>query len=179
MIEIIKTPIEGLVIVYSDAFKDDRGHLFESYTAEYKGVVGPDISFTHEVVSVSHKDVFRGMHFQIPPFEQGKLVQVLRGSVIDFILDIRPDSKTFGEYYSIILSGHLDHDRNKQVWIPPGVAHGFLSNEYDTVFHYKCTKPRTPTAERTIKFWNISDNWLVSEKDKNAITLEEYKETLK
>jgi dTDP-4-dehydrorhamnose 3,5-epimerase len=167
--EIIKTPIEGLLIIKPDVFADDRGYFFESFNREKFLLAGLELNFIQDNESNSKKGVLRGLHFQAPPFAQGKLVRVMRGSVLDVALDIRKDSPTYGKWESIVLSG-----RNKWMyWIPPGFAHGFVSLEDDTTFFYKCTNVYNKASEGSL-LWNDSDlniTWgietlLISEKDK-------------
>ena len=134
--EIIKTPLEGLLIVKPDVFEDDRGYFFESYNRNAFLAQGIAVDFVQDNESRSKKGVLRGLHFQNPPHAQGKLVRVMRGSVLDVAVDIRKKSPTYGKWSSIMLSG-----QNKWMyWIPAGFAHGFLTLEDDTIFFYKCTQ---------------------------------------
>jgi dTDP-4-dehydrorhamnose 3,5-epimerase len=127
---------------------------------------------------MSHKGVLRGLHFQRPPFEQGKLVRVIQGSVLDVAVDIRKGSPTYGQHKSILLSG----ENNLQFWIPPGFAHGFLTLEDNTIFSYKCTGPYSIESEGSVLWndkdlnidWNISSP-IVSEKDQIAETFIQFK----
>ena len=131
--EIIKTPLAGLLIIKPDVFEDERGYFFESFNHEKFLTVGLDLKFMQDNESKSRKGVLRGLHFQAPPFAQGKLVRVMRGSVLDVAVDIRRDSPTYGKWESIVLSG-----QNKWMyWIPEGFAHGFATLEDDTIFFYK------------------------------------------
>jgi dTDP-4-dehydrorhamnose 3,5-epimerase len=168
--EVTKTPIEGLLIIKPRIFKDDRGYFFESYNKEGFDKVGIDVDFVQDNQSQSQKGTLRGLHFQAPPYDQGKLVRVIKGSVLDVAVDIRKNSPTFGQYYSIELSA----ENQLQFWIPPGFAHGFLALEEDTIFVYKCTNTYHKTSEGGI-IWNDPDiniNWnsshiepIISEKD--------------
>ena len=166
--EIIKTPIEGLLVIRPTIFGDDRGHFFESWSKESFAKNGLDLDFVQDNQSLSSKGVLRGLHFQNPPFAQGKLVRVIKGSVLDIAVDIRKDSPTYGQYFSIELT-----EKNKTiVWIPPGFAHGFLTLKDNTIFTYKCTGVYNKESEGAL-LWNDKDlniNWkvndpLVSEKD--------------
>ncbi len=169
--EIIKTPIEGLLIIKPDVFKDERGYFYEAYNeAKYKEQ-GIELHFVQDNQSMSKRGVLRGLHFQKPPHAQGKLVRVLAGSVLDVAVDIRKSSPTYGKWHSVILS-----EENKlQYWIPPGFAHGFLTLEDNTIFSYKCTALYNKKSEGSIR-WNDPDlniNWsfyepILSEKDKMA-----------
>ena len=166
--EIIKTAIEGLLVIKPKVFEDDRGHFFESWSKESFQDIDLDLDFVQDNQSLSKKGVLRGLHFQNPPFEQGKLVRVIKGAVIDVAVDIRKDSDTYGQYFSVRLS-----EKNKKIlWIPPGFAHGFVTLEDDTVFTYKCTKIFNKESEGALNWddknlnidWGIKDP-LVSEKD--------------
>ncbi|MCX6241342.1 MAG: dTDP-4-dehydrorhamnose 3,5-epimerase [Bacteroidetes bacterium] len=167
--EIIKTPLEGLLIIKPDVFEDERGYFFESFNHGKFLKLGLDLKFMQDNESKSKKGVLRGLHFQAPPFAQGKLVRVMRGSVLDVAVDIRRDSPTYGKWESIVLSG-----QNKWMyWVPEGFAHGFATLEDDTIFFYKCTNIYNKASEGSI-LWNDSDlniNWglespVISDKDK-------------
>lgn len=167
--EISTTSIEGLLIIKPRIFKDDRGEFFESFNQQiFDEYTKGEYNFVQDNQSTSQKNVLRGLHFQKPPFAQGKLVRVIKGSVLDVVVDIRKKSKTYGEHFSLILS----EKNNTQLFIPPGFAHGFLSLEDESIFVYKCTNYYAPDYEGTIQ-WNDSSlniNWgtekcIVSEKD--------------
>ena len=167
--EINKTDIEGLLIFTPRKFEDDRGYFFESFNqAIFDEATNNEYSFVQDNQSFSKKGVLRGLHFQNPPFAQGKLVRVIKGAVLDVAVDIRKGSETYGEYVSIELS----EENNKQFWIPPGFAHGFITLEDDTIFSYKCTNYYAPKSEGTI-LWSDNDltiDWrinptFVSDKD--------------
>lgn len=172
-----QTKIEGLVIIEPRVFSDERGYFYESYnTVSFKNN-GLDLDFVQDNQSLSQKGVLRGLHFQAPPFEQGKLVRVIQGSVLDVAVDIRPNSPTYGKYESVLLSG----ENKTQFWIPPGFAHGFATLEDDTIFCYKCTGPYSKESEGAL-LWNdpqLNINWgidnpLVSAKDQEAKTFEQF-----
>jgi dTDP-4-dehydrorhamnose 3,5-epimerase len=154
--------IAGLVIIETRKFKDSRGYFFESFNEEkYSELIGQPIHFVQDNVSISAKNVLRGLHFQTPPFAQGKLVSVIKGSVLDVAVDIRKNSKTYGKHQSIVLSA----ENGLQFWIPPGFAHGFLALEDDTVFSYKCTNYYNPESEDSLR-WNDQDlaiDWKIKE----------------
>jgi len=169
--DIIKTPLQGLLIIKPDVFEDERGYFFESFNYSKFQDLGMDIRFLQDNESKSRKGVLRGLHFQSPPFAQGKLVRVMQGSVLDVAVDIRKNSPTYGKWESIILSG-----RNKWMyWIPEGFAHGFVTLEDDTIFFYKCTNVYNKGSEGSI-LWNDPDlniNWnikdpVISDKDRNS-----------
>ena len=176
--EISRTAIEGLVMFTPRVFKDERGEFIESFNQRiFDEAIEGKCEFVQDNQSVSKKNVLRGLHFQKPPYAQGKLVRVLKGSVLDVAVDIRKESKTYGEHFSIILSA----ENNKQLFIPAGFAHGFLSLEEDTVFVYKCTNYYAPESEVTIQ-WNdpiLNINWgqencIVSEKDNFGLNFSKF-----
>jgi dTDP-4-dehydrorhamnose 3,5-epimerase len=166
--EIVKFDIEGPLLIKPRIFKDDRGYFFESYNETNYINSGLNLKFVQDNESCSSKNVLRGLHFQNPPFAQGKLVRVIKGSVIDIAVDIRTNSPTYGKHLKVELS----EDNKYQFWIPPGFAHGFLSLMDETIFTYKCTNVYNKESEGGIIWndpelnidWGIS-NPLVSEKD--------------
>ncbi len=166
--EITHTPLDGLLIIKPDLFADERGYFFESFNLDKFTAAGLDLRFVQDNESMSKKGVLRGLHFQAPPFGQGKLVRVIRGSVMDVAVDIRKSSPTYGKWESVVLTG-----QNKWMyWIPEGFAHGFVTLEDDTIFFYKCTNVYNKASEGSIR-WNDPDldiNWgstepLISAKD--------------
>ena len=172
MVEEKDVNMEGIKLFEPILFKDNRGSFMEFYNQKKMNTeLHQDIQFVQDNISCSHKNVLRGLHFQARPFEQGKLIQVLRGKVLDVVVDIRRNSKTYGKHLKFELSG----DNLKQLWIPPGFAHGFISLEDNTLFSYKCTNPYSKDHEMDLLWndlnlnieWNIK-NPIISEKDKNA-----------
>ncbi len=169
--EVIKTDISDLYIVKPKVFEDNRGYFFESYNKELFLRNGIDQNFVQDNESKSSKGVLRGLHFQKPPFAQGKLVRVMRGSVLDVAVDIRKNSPTYGQWASV----ELTQDNKWMYWIPPGFAHGFVTLEDNTVFFYKCTNVYNKESEGSI-LWNDPDlnidwkveNPILSEKDKTG-----------
>jgi dTDP-4-dehydrorhamnose 3,5-epimerase len=169
--EIVETRIPDLYVVKPTVFKDNRGYFFESYNKEAFLRSGIDQNFVQDNESKSVKGVLRGLHFQKPPFAQGKLVRVIKGAVRDVAVDLRKSSPTYGQWASI----DLTEDNKWMYWVPPGFAHGFVTLEEDTVFFYKCTNVYNKASEGSIR-WNDPDlniNWgienpILSEKDKNA-----------
>ncbi len=168
---VTKGPIEGILIIQPTFFKDDRGLFFEAYHSDKLKDFGLPENFVQDNVSVSKKGVIRGLHFQNPPFSQGKLVSVSKGAVLDVAVDIRRDSSTYGQHFSLELS-----DQNHTIlYISPGFAHGFLTLEDDTQFVYKCSNVYNKDAEDAI-LWNdpdLSIDWgienpIISEKDLKA-----------
>ncbi len=176
--EITKCHIQGLLTIEPTVFGDNRGYFFESFNKDKFDAEVPNISFVQDNQSMSHKGVLRGLHFQPPPFEQGKLVRVIQGSVLDVAVDIRKGSPTYGQHKSILLSG----ENNLQFWIPSGFAHGFLTLEDNTIFSYKCTGRYSKESEGSVLWndkdlnidWNISSP-IVSEKDQIAETFKQFK----
>ena len=174
----LKTPIEGLLCVEPAVFSDSRGLFFESFSAREFEKHAPGFTFVQDNQSHSSKNVLRGLHFQRPPYEQGKLVRVVKGAVWDVAVDVRPGSETFGKYFA----EELSESNRLMFWIPPGFAHGFLTLADDTVFVYKCTGYYHKESESGIRFddptlnipWNASDP-LVSDKDKQLPYLREIK----
>lgn len=166
-----KTDLSGLFLIEPRVFGDERGYFFESYNLPLFKEAGIDVNFLQDNESMSAKGVLRGLHFQEPPFEQGKLVRVARGAVLDVSVDIRKDSPTFGKW----LGYELSEQNKRMLWIPPGFAHGFVSLSEDTIFIYKCTNLYNRESENSI-LWNdpeLNIDWgiknpLVSDKDKSA-----------
>lgn len=159
--EIVKTPIEGLLVIKPDVFADNRGYFFETYNEEKFRQLGLRTDFVQDNESCSSKGVVRGLHFQAPPFAQAKLIRVVRGSVLDFALDIRQGSPTYGRYFSV----KLDDIEKNMFFIPEGFAHGFLTLEDDTVFSYKCTALYNKQSERGL-LWNdkrLNIDWTIAE----------------
>lgn len=171
MMQIEKTILEGVVILTPDVFADERGFFMESYQEErYRQTLGlsEDERFVQDNLSSSKKGVLRGLHYQAPPFAQGKLVTVVQGKVLDVAVDIRFGSPTFGQHVTVELSG----ENHLQFWIPRGFAHAFVALEDDTLFAYKCTNVYSKEHDRGV-VWNdpaLGIEWgmdapLVSEKD--------------
>ncbi len=146
------TPIEGLLIITPKVFNDERGYFFESYNDKTFKDLGLTINFVQDNESLSSKGVLRGLHFQKPPYSQGKLVRVVKGSVLDVAVDLRRSSKTFGKWHSIILNG----ESKQMFYIPEGFAHGFITLEDNTIFSYKCTNLYNKESEGSIR-WNEPD----------------------
>lgn len=168
--EVIKTAIEGVVIIEPRIFTDARGYFFESYSKrEFDEKVRP-VDFVQDNESCSTRGVMRGLHFQIPPFTQSKLVRCVKGSVLDVAVDIRKGSPTFGQHVAVELS----EENHRQFFVPRGFAHGFAVLSDVAVFQYKCDNYYHPEADGGISLrdaslgidWMIdSDNVILSEKD--------------
>ncbi|MDX9930989.1 MAG: dTDP-4-dehydrorhamnose 3,5-epimerase [Bacteroidales bacterium] len=169
MMEVLRFECDGLILIKPKVYADDRGHFLETYHWQKYRELGINSDFVQDNESLSHRLVLRGLHFQSPPFAQGKLIRVLCGSIYDVAVDVRRDSPTFGKWQSVVLSAENKH----QFWIPEGFAHGFLALEDNTVINYKCTANYHASAERTL-LWNDTDlniGWpetplIVSSKDK-------------
>ncbi len=168
--EIIKTPIQDLVIVKNKVFEDDRGYFTEAYNEKTFQDNGINIKFCQDNRSKSSYGVIRGLHYQLNPASQSKLVSVILGKVYDVAVDIRKGSPTFGQWYGIELSG----DNHLQFLIPQGFAHGFSVLSDTAVFSYKCDNLYTPELDRGIAYndptlnidWKIpAEKALISDKD--------------
>ena len=174
----IPTDIKDVFIIEPMVLKDERGVFFESFQQQkFNKLIGAEITFVQENESISKKNVLRGLHFQKPPFAQGKLVRVIAGSVIDVAVDIRKNSSTYGKHVAVELSAK----NKRQLWIPAGFAHGFVALEDDTVFQYKCTNYYNKAAEDAL-LWNdetLGINWeiqqpILSPKDELATTFNSF-----
>lgn len=161
--EIVKTSIEGLVIIQPKVFEDERGYFMESYKESFIKENFPDIHFIQDNESKSSYGVLRGLHFQKPPFEQTKLVRVIEGEVLDVAVDLRKESPTYGKWESLILSGL----NKKQLLIPKGFAHGFIVLSNYAVFAYKVDNIYAPEYDSGI-YYNDSSlaiDWQLKEED--------------
>lgn len=176
--EIISTDFKDLLIIKNKIFSDLRGVFFESFhESNFRVQSGLNISFVQDNTSLSSRNVLRGLHYQIPPKGQAKLITVLRGSVLDVVVDLRLHQPTFGKVFTM----HLSSENYNQLFIPEGFAHGFYSLEDDTLFSYKCSNYYSPQHERCIR-WNSSgleipwpgDAPLVSAKDDMGIDFVDY-----
>jgi dTDP-4-dehydrorhamnose 3,5-epimerase len=166
-----KLSIPEVLLIKPKLYFDDRGAFFESFNdKKFKELSGLDINFVQDNVSFSKKGVLRGLHFQQAPFEQAKLVQVLKGKVLDVAVDIRENSPSYGKYVSYELSD----ENNFQLFIPRGFAHGFLTLSEEVIFSYKCDNYYAPNCDSGIIYndSNININWgdnienlIVSDKD--------------
>jgi|TARA_B100000768_G_scaffold83714_1_gene79193 dTDP-4-dehydrorhamnose 3,5-epimerase len=183
--EVRKFSMSGLLELKPGKFEDERGEFIETFKSSKLKEIGITDEFLQDNQSVSKKGVFRGIHLQTGDSAQGKLVRVSKGAVVDFAVDLRPGSSSYGEWTYILLSAHVGN----QFWIPAGFGHAFLALEDDTIFSYKCTKEYDKSSEECLLWtdkginltidksillqFGISDI-LVSEKDKEGITLDEY-----
>lgn len=166
------TAIEGLLILEPAVFGDERGYFMESYSEKAFREVGLHMQFVQDNTSFSRKGILRGLHFQAPPYGQGKLVSVVKGHVLDVAVDIRKDSPTYGQHVMV----HLSDENHKLFYIPPGFAHGFLVISEECYFAYKCTNVYDRASEGGL-MWNdpaLDIDWqtstpLISEKDSHYL----------
>jgi len=172
-----KTFIAGLLVIKPKVFEDERGYFFESYNEQLLEEAGLHAKFVQDNQSMSQKNVLRGLHFQAPPFAQGKLVRVIKGAALDVVADIRKNSPTYGKCFSI----ELNEQNKTMLWVPEGFAHGFLTLHNNTIFYYKCTNYYNKNSEGSV-LWNDTDlniNWgidtpILSEKDKAGTPFKDF-----
>lgn len=162
--------IPDVVLIEPRVFGDERGYFYESFNQQaFSKATGLDVNFVQDNHSKSGKNVLRGLHYQLPPKSQGKLVRVIAGAVFDVAADIRKDSPTFGKWVGEVLSA----DNRRQMWIPPGFAHGFLVLSDAAEFLYKTTDYYSPAHERCIRWddpdlaveWPLAESPEMSAKD--------------
>lgn len=168
--EIIKTPIEGLLVIEPKVFHDARGYFVETYNEQRYQEAGIEARFVQDNQSCSSYGVVRGLHFQRPPYTQAKLVCCTQGRVLDVAVDLRKESKTYGQWYSV----ELTEENHRQFFIPRGFAHGFSVLSEKAVFTYKCDNLYHPEADGGILLsdpdlhidWQVpEDERILSEKD--------------
>lgn len=170
--KITETNFKGLFVIEPDVFGDQRGYFMESFKKPiFENAIGP-VDFIQDNESLSGRGVLRGLHFQLPPHAQSKLVRVIAGEVLDVVVDLRKDSPQYGKAYSILLSA----ENKKQLFVPKGFAHGFAVLSEQAIFSYKVDAPYKPEFERGF-LWNdpfLQIDWklkeveiLLSEKDKH------------
>lgn len=160
----IKTNIEDVWVVEPRIFEDDRGYFYESFNAQtFNKETGLNVNFVQDNQSKSNKGVLRGMHYQVGEHAQAKLVRVLKGSVQDVIVDLRKNSKTYGQHFSIVLTA----ENHKQLFVPRGFAHGFLVLEDNTIFAYKCDNFYNKEAEGGLIYNDSKTNieWLLDSQE--------------
>lgn len=170
---IISTSIDGVFIVEPHVFGDARGYFFESFSArDFAAATGIDVTFVQDNESFSRYGVLRGLHFQLPPHAQSKLVRVVRGAVLDVAVDLRAGSPTYGQHVAVELSA----DNHRQFFMPKGFAHGFSVLSPEVIFQYKCDDYYHPESEGALAWddpdlaidWQLpADQVLLSEKDKH------------
>jgi len=174
------TPLQDCFIITPQVFKDERGYFFESYNqTKFEVLLGKKIFFVQDNESLSQQGTLRGLHMQKGEFAQAKLVRAISGEILDVVVDMRKKSPTFGQYFSVILSS----ENKKQLFIPRGFAHGFITLSETAVFAYKCDNYYAKNAEIGIMYndkdlaidWQYDLNKIIlSDKDKNNITLQEF-----
>lgn len=169
--KIEETKLKGCFIMESTVYTDDRGCFFESFNARrFNEALGQDVNFVQDNISVSRNGVLRGLHYQTGEYAQAKLIQVIKGSVLDVVVDLREESATFGQHFKFRISeGNRD-----SIFIPKGMAHGFLALTEEVIFSYKCDAYYHPQAEAGIKYndpflnidWEMPETEIIlSEKD--------------
>lgn len=177
--EVIKTELEGVVIIEPKIFRDARGYFFESFSRKEFEEKVRKIAFVQDNESMSSYGVMRGLHFQLPPFTQSKLVRCVKGKVLDIAVDIRKGSPTFGKHVSVELS----EDNHRQFFVPRGFAHGFAVLSETAVFQYKCDNFYAPQADGGISIlddslgidWKLpTDKVILSEKDTKHPLLKDF-----
>lgn len=175
---IIETGIKDLLIIEPRIWGDERGYFFESFSQKRFNEEIGEIVFVQDNESKSSYGVLRGLHYQLPPYTQSKLVRVVKGSVLDIAVDIRQGSPTFGQHMAI----ELTEDNKKQLFVPQGFAHGFVVLSEETIFQYKCDNYYAPGYEAAIRFddkklnidWKIpTKDMILSEKDKKHPAFED------
>jgi dTDP-4-dehydrorhamnose 3,5-epimerase len=165
-----QTEINDVILITPRVYKDERGYFMESYNQKKVDKLIKD-KFVQDNESLSNKNVLRGLHLQVPPYAQAKLIRVIKGSILDVAVDLRQSSSTFGKHFKHMLSG----ENKKQLYIPKGFAHGFLSLEDGTILNYKCSDYYHAESESSI-IWNdpdLSIDWgildpILAEKDRLA-----------
>jgi len=171
--KITPTQIADVLLIEPRVFGDDRGFFYESFNQKaFDAATGNKLPFVQDNHSKSGRGVLRGLHYQLAPHAQGKLVRVVQGEVFDVAVDIRKDSKTFGQWVGV----HLSAENKQQLWIPPGLAHGFVVLSETAEFLYKTTDYYAPQAERSLRWndptlaidWPLDGEPLLAEKDRNG-----------
>lgn len=177
--EIKHTPLTDCFLLKPSVFKDERGLFYETHNQKaFEAVTGLKTDFVQDNQSISSKGVLRGLHFQTGNMAQAKLVRVVKGKVLDIVVDLRKDSKTFGKSFSII----LDDIENLQLFVPRGFAHGFITLSEQSIFAYKCDNYYDQASESGIIYndatlaldWHLpKEDFIISEKDLELPTFEE------
>lgn len=172
----LRLAIPDVLLLTPKVFGDDRGFFFESFNADkFRAATGVDVQFVQDNHSKSQRGVLRGLHYQLPPKAQGKLVRVVQGEVFDVAVDVRRGSPTFGQW----VGEHLSAENKRQLWIPAGFAHGFVTLSDTAEFLYKTTDFYSPEHERCIAWddatlgidWHFQGQALLSGKDKEGVAL--------
>ncbi|MCZ4318220.1 dTDP-4-dehydrorhamnose 3,5-epimerase [Aequorivita viscosa] len=177
--ELQKTPLKDCFIIKPNVFRDERGLFYETYNQKaFEKTTGLKVDFVQDNQSVSSKGVLRGLHFQTGEMAQAKLVRVVKGKVLDIVVDIRKESETFGKSFSIV----LDDVEHLQLFVPRGFAHGFITLSEESIFSYKCDNFYNKASESGIIYndatlaldWHLpKEEFIISEKDLELLTFEE------
>lgn len=177
--ELQKTPLKDCFILKPKVFRDERGSFYETYNQQlFQKITGLKINFVQDNQSISTRGVLRGLHYQKGGMAQAKLVRVIKGKILDIVVDIRKDSETFGKSFSVV----LDDVENLQLFVPRGFAHGFITLSEQSIFAYKCDNFYDKTSEGGIIYndatlaldWHLSkEEFIISEKDLGLPTFEE------
>lgn len=177
--QVIETKLKGCFVIEPRVFGDERGYFFESFNkTSFQKLTGQEIDFVQDNEAYSNRGVLRGLHFQKGKHAQAKLVRVVKGKVLDVVVDLRPDSETYGEHFSIVLS----EENKKQLFVPRGFAHGYSVLENNTIFVYKCDNYYAPDAEGGVLYNDASlqIDWMLeaheiqlSDKDKKLKLIKE------
>lgn len=173
--KLTKTKLDGVFIIETESFRDNRGVFVKSFNAEIFKALGLATNFKENFYSISKKGVIRGMHVQLPPKDHSKLVFVSKGSIIDVVLDIRNGSPTYGKYSAIKLSAK----NNKMVYMPPGCAHGFISLEDDSCTVYLQTSTHSKKHDTGIKYDSFGMKWntkkpIISKRDSEFVGFKKF-----
>jgi dTDP-4-dehydrorhamnose 3,5-epimerase len=178
-LELQKSPLKDCFILKPNVFKDERGLFYETYNQKlFEKTTGLKVDFVQDNQSVSSKGVLRGLHFQTGEMAQAKLVRVVKGKVLDIVVDIRKDSETFGQSFSVV----LDDVEHLQLFVPRGFAHGFITLSEESIFSYKCDNFYNKASESGIIYndatlaldWHLpKEEFIISEKDLELLTFEE------
>lgn len=162
--KIKETHLKDCFVIEPTIFEDDRGYFFESFNKkQFKELTNIEVNFVQDNEAFSNRGIIRGLHYQKEEFAQAKLIRVIKGEVQDVVVDLRKDSDTYGEYFSIILS----EENKKQLFVPRGFAHGYAVLKDNTIFTYKCDNYYNPKFEDGIMFNDktLDINWMLEEKE--------------
>jgi dTDP-4-dehydrorhamnose 3,5-epimerase len=173
--EIIETGLVGLYLVKQKVFEDHRGSFIKTYNKDQFFDLGIELEIRERYFSISHKNVIRGMHFQIPPYDHVKLVSVMQGSIFDVVLDLRKNSQTYGEYFHIILNAK----DGVAIYIPKGFAHGFLALENNSLIEYNQSTVYNQSSDTGIRYDSFGIDWgiaspIMSSRDLNFIEFKKF-----
>ncbi len=174
--KIIKTKFDGLFIIENPVFNDNRGSFIKTYNQYIYRELGIDLEIRERYYSISNKNVIRGMHFQTPPYDHIKLVNVINGRICDVALDLRKNSSTYGKYFDI----DIDSKEGITLYIPTGFAHGFVALEDKTIIEYNQSTEYSPHNDKGIKFDSFGFNWkienpTISERDQSFVSFDNFK----